>query len=87
MEWARLRFWLYFTTLALLSTLSSPTSRGAQSDGGGDRKAPGRPVQCHLTHTGVCLTVYFEIVEGQRVGRSWRTGASSTAFWPSWSAR
>ena len=34
----------------------------------------------HLTHTGVCLTVYFEIVEGQRVGRSWRTGASSTAF-------
>ena len=59
---------------------SSPTSRGAQSDGGGDRKAPGRPVQCHLAHTGVCLTVYFEIVEGQRVGRSWRTGASGTAF-------
>ncbi len=40
---------------------SSPTSRGAQSDGGGGLEAPGRPVQCHLAHTGVCLTIYLRL--------------------------
>ena len=48
-------------------TRRAATSRGAQSDGGGGPKAPGRPVKCHLARRRFILRLW-RVNEWEEVG-------------------